>query len=372
MTSALGDPDRPLAGIAVLEWGPLLPVPSAGAALARLGAEVTRLEPPTGDPARTLYGGWLHELYGVGKRSVVLDLASEAGRQHRDALLDGADVVIVGHRPGSARRAGLDAATVRRDRPGVVHCSLVGFPSDGPDADRPGHDLSFLARSGALAVPATPSAVGGAPRRPAIPVADLAAGAVAVQGILAALLGRDRGHGGRTLEVSLDEVVRGWMATRLGPAVAPTFPAALDPANDLYQGADGRWLVVAAIEPRFWAALAAALGRRVALPAGAEGWTSAERIAAGDALAGPIREAFAREPVAAWVAELEAVGVPVDEVLDADGVVARHGRDIATWRDAATPLRYDAEPQSDSPGQGGQTARQSERPRGAESTEGDR
>ncbi|MFA4929337.1 MAG: CaiB/BaiF CoA-transferase family protein [Patulibacter sp.] len=353
-----GDPDRPLAGLLVLEWGPLLPVPSAGAALARLGAEVTRLEPPTGDPARTLYGGWLHELYGVGKDATVLDLASEAGRQRRDALLDEADVVIAGHRPSSAQRAGLDAATVRRDRPGVVHCSIVGYPTDGPDADRPGHDLSFLARSGALAVPATPSAVGASPRRPAIPIADLAAGAVAVQAILAALIGRDRGHGGRALEVSIDEVVRGWMAPRLGPAVAPTFPAALDPANDLYQGADGRWLVVAAIEPRFWAALAEALGRRIALPDGAEAWGSAERIAAGDALAVPIRTAFARESVATWVSELEAAGVPVDELLDADDVVARHGTDVATWRDAATPLRY-AETERSSPGPGEQAASRS-------------
>ncbi|MBF6619890.1 MAG: CoA transferase [Patulibacter sp.] len=368
-----GDPDRPLAGTTVLEWGPLLPVPSAGAALARLGADVTRLQPPTGDPARTLYGGWLHELYGVGKRAATLDLASDAGREHRDALLDAADVVIVGHRPSSARRAGLDAATVRRDRPGVVHCSIVGFPTDGPDADRPGHDLSFLARSGALAVPATPSAVGAAPRRPAIPIADLAAGAVAVQAILAALIGRDRGHGGRALEVSIDEVVRGWMAPRLGPAVAPTFPAALDPANDLYQGADGRWLVVAAIERRFWTALAAALGRRVALPAAAEGWGSAERIAAGDALAAPIRTAFARESVATWLAELEAAGVPVDELLDAEGVVARHGDDVAVWRDVATPLRY-AEPQCGSRSQGKPTALHSAGlpPRATEPNEGDR
>ncbi len=352
-----GDADRPLAGISVLEWGPLLPVPSAGAALARLGAEVTRLESPSGDPARVLYGGWLHELYGVGKRATTLDLASEAGREHRDALLDAADVLIVGHRPSSAQRAGLDAATVRRDRPGLVHCSIVGFPSDGPDADRPGHDLSGLARSGARAVPAPPSAVGAAPRRPAIPIADLAAGAVAVQAILAALLGRDRGHGGRTLEVSIDEVVRGWMAPRLGPAVAASFPAALDPANDLYQGADGRWLVVAAIEPRFWTALAAALGRRAALPDGAERWGSAERIAAGDALGGPIRSAFAREPVSVWISELEAAGVPVDELLDAEGVVARHGRDVATWRDAATPLRYALS--CSSPVHSGSTAHQS-------------
>lgn len=335
--------EQPLDGVRVLEAGPLLPVPSAGANLQRLGAAITRIESPSGDPAKTLYGGWLHELYGHDKAIAVLDLTTDEGRDELADHVARTDVVIVGYRPAAARRLGLDADNCLRLRPDLVHCSVVGYATSGPDADRPGHDLSFLARCGALAEPAGPSAVGSPPRRPAVPVADLAAGAVATQAILAALLARATGRHVSPIEIPIADVALAWMAPRLGHAVDARFPAALDPANDIYVGSDGRSVVIAAIEPRFWSALCRviedALGELAdGLPAGAIEWTSARRIGAADELAAALRVVFAQRPASDWLEWLGRAGVPVDPVLDAHEVVAVHGVDLDGWRERAVPL----------------------------------
>lgn len=328
----------PLAGLRVLEAGPLLPVPSTGANLARLGATVTRIEAPSGDPARTLYGGWLHELYGHDKESVVLDLTTPSGRDALGDLVEHTDVVVVGHRPAAARRLGLDADHVRARRPDVVHCSITGYASDGPDRDRPGHDLSFLARSGALTEAAGPSAVGSHPRRPAIPIGDLAAGAVATQAILAALIGRGAGRPVRPIEVPIADVSIAWMAPRLGHAVDTRFAPALDPANDIYRCADGRHVAIAAIEPRFWSTLCDVLRADVELPDGAATWTSAARIERTTILLRLLTDAFRSRTSDEWLHVLSGAGVPVDPVLDAHDVVARFGSDVTEWRRRAVPL----------------------------------
>lgn len=335
----------PLAGVRVLEAGPLLPVPSTGANLARLGASVTRIEPPSGDPARALYGGWLHELYGHDKESVVLDLMTGAGRDALGDLVERTDVVVVGHRPAATRRLGLDADHVRARRPDVVHCSITGYASDGPDRDRPGHDLSFLARSGALTEAAGPSAVGSGPRRPAIPVADLAAGAVATQAILAALFGRGAGRPVRPIEVPIADVSIAWMAPRLGHAIDTRFAPALDPANDIYRCADGRYVAVAAIEPRFWSTLCDVLRAEVELPDGVATWPSSLRIEQTPTLLRLLTEAFRSRTSDEWLHVLQGAGVPSDPVLDAHDVVSRLGPDVAGWRHRAVPLHLVPEQQ---------------------------
>lgn len=325
---------RPLEGSRVLEVGGILPVPATGASLARLGAEVTRVVSPKGDAARELYGGWLHELYGSAKRVVTIDLPGG----ELDELLGASDVVVVGFRPRAAASLRVDAATVLAAHPRVVHCSIVGYPAASEDADRPGHDLSFLARSGMLLEPAGPSAIGLPPVRPAIPVADLAAAAVATQAILAGLLGRARHGGGCHVEVPISDVTLAWAAPRMGRAVSPAYGAALDPANDVYRCADGRFVAVAAIEPRFWAALHVELGGLVELPDGSASWSSADRIARMDELAALLREAFTAHDSTTWIERLDRCDVPVDLVLDAAEVVEQVGTDLAAWRQLATAV----------------------------------
>ncbi len=300
-----------------------------------------KLEPPSGDPARDLYGGWLHELYGHGKEAIAVDLRTPEGVRAVDEILDGADVVLVGYRPGAARRLALDASTMRAARPHLIHCAVVGFPSGGPLADTPAHDLTFLARSGALLEPAGPSAVGGQPRRPAVPVADLAAASAAAEAVLAALLGRARTGEGAALEVVLDDLALAWMAPRLGGAVAERFGPALDPANDIYACVDGRWIAISAIEPRFWSAAVLVLEGAGPLPAGASGWGSAERIEQRAPLGGRIAELILRRPSGAWMPAFADAGVPADLVLDGNEAAARVGDDLVAWRRVATPLAFE-------------------------------
>ena len=326
----------PLAGIKVVETGPLLPVPATGANLAALGATVTRIESPSGDPARRLYGGWLHELYGHDKASITLDLGSGEGQAELDRLIDDADVVVVGWRPRAARRTRLDADSVCSSRDAIVHCSIVGYPTDSDRADEPGHDLSFLAECAALSTPATPSGEGRPPRRPSIPVADLAAGAIAPQAILAALYERRDTGRGRRLEVAIADVTLAWMAPRLGHAVDPRFGLALDPANDVYRCGDDRHVTIAAIEDRFWSALVRLLGSEVDFPDGSDHWDQARRIEYRHDLGPRIAQAFERQSSQTWIDRAE--DLPLHLVLDASEAVDLRGHDPALWRRMATPL----------------------------------
>lgn len=326
----------PLSGITVIETGPLLPVPATGANLAALGARVIRIDPPGGDPARRLYGGWLHELYGHDKEAITLDLLTEDGRTRLDMLLSDADVVIVGLRPRAAKRTGLDAESIRGAHPRIVHCAIVGYPTNGERSNEPGHDLSFLAECGALSTPATPSGEGQPPHRPAIPVADLAAAATATQAVLAALFERQRTQQGRHLEVAIADVVRGWMAPRLGHAVDSSYGLALDPANDMYRCQDGRYITVAAIEGRFWSALIELLTPETSFQEGTETWDQRRRIEGRVDLGLRIARGFERRSSDAWIASSE--DLPLHLVLDASEVVARQSHDPAHWRRDATAL----------------------------------
>lgn len=330
----------PLDGVTVVEAGGLLPVSAAAARLRALGARVIKLEPPAGDPARLLYGGWLHELYGHGKEGRTVDLQTEAGRRAVESILDSADAVLVGYRPKTARQLGLDADAARERWPRLVHCAIVGFPSSGPLADVPAHDLTFLARSGALLEPAGPSAVGGTPRRPAVPVADLAAAAAASEAVLAALVGRARTGEGASVEIVLDDVALSWMAPRLGGAVDDRFGPALDPANDVYACADGLWIAISAIEQRFWSAAASVLGAVGPLPEGASTWSSADRVERRDRLAARIAQLVLLRPSSEWLAAFVDAGVPVDLVLDGGAAAARVGDDLDAWRAVAAPVPF--------------------------------
>lgn len=326
----------PLDGVRVIEAGPLLPVPATGANLVALGAEVIRIDPPSGNPAERVYGGWLAELYAHGKQARRLDSTTPTGRSELDGLVDTADVVIVGYRPRAVSRMGLDCAQVHARRRQIVHCSIVGYPSAGPRSDEPGHDLSFLAETGALSSAATPSAEGTPPRRPAPPVADLAAASVATQAILAGLIGRQRNSKGQCFEIAISEVMLGWMAPRLGHLVDAAFTPALDPANDIYTCRDGLSITVAAIEARFWSGLVDLVDLHTDLPPGCREWDQPTRIAARQELGGLLARAFACRDRHDWLANAQAV--PLHAVHDPREVVAERGHDPAMWRRLATPL----------------------------------
>jgi crotonobetainyl-CoA:carnitine CoA-transferase CaiB-like acyl-CoA transferase len=161
----------PLSGVRVLDFTIWRPGPYATQLLCELGADVLKVEPPTGDPMRSYPS--LFAALNAGKRGIALDLKDGDARAEALALAAEADVVVESYRPGVAERLGIGAAAVRAVKPDVVYCSVSGMGQTGPLAQAPGHDLNYMAWAGALAPD------GELPRVPAIPVADLSGGMAA-------------------------------------------------------------------------------------------------------------------------------------------------------------------------------------------------
>jgi alpha-methylacyl-CoA racemase len=227
----------PLSGLLVVDLTRYLPGAYAGRELLRLGARVVHVEPPEGEPLRNTAPAW-HEALYAGKESVVCDLKSKSGLELARALLSRADVVLEGFRPGVAARLGVGPDDARPD---AVYCSITGFGVGGPHAQRAGHDVNYLGWAGALADTA--------PALPPIQVADLAAGALgAVTQILAALL---EGNGAR-LTISMTHRAHDLVAHRAGGEPIPKLLTGGVACYRIYATADGRFLTVAALEPKFW------------------------------------------------------------------------------------------------------------------------
>jgi len=238
---------QPLDGTLVVDLSRYLPGPFASRELLRLGARVIRLEPPEGDPMRTTAPAWDAAL-NAGKESVRIDLKAhpEAGRE----LCSSADVVIESFRPGVAARLGVGPGDLPER---IVYCSITGFGLGGRHEQRVGHDLNYLGWAGVLDDTA--------PALPPVQVADLAAGALeAVVQILAALLERERTGRGAHVVVSMTHGSHRLAAHRLGGEPVPQMLTGGAACYRLYRTADGRWLTVAALEPKFWLRLVDLVG----------------------------------------------------------------------------------------------------------------
>jgi crotonobetainyl-CoA:carnitine CoA-transferase CaiB-like acyl-CoA transferase len=253
----------------VLDLSRLLPGPLCSLILAELGAEVVKIEDPGGGdylrlmpPLKQGMGGAFYAL-NRGKRSVVLDLKKPAARNALLRLLPRSDVVLESFRPGVMERLGLGYPVLAAANPRVILCSISGYGQTGPLRERAGHDIDYLALSGALAAGGTPS---GAPALPGIQVADLAGGSLwAAVRILAALRTGEGAH----LDVSMTEGVLAFMLPWLGDLAfgAPPLRRGEGTLNGGFAGygtyhtaGDGH-VAVGALEPKFWAGLCRALGR---------------------------------------------------------------------------------------------------------------
>jgi alpha-methylacyl-CoA racemase len=312
----------PLAGIRVLDFTTLAPGPIAGLMLAEAGAEVIKIEPAGGEGMRTPPAAWgdlsaLFALVNRGKRSLALDLKDAATRERLAPLIAGADVLLEGFRPGVMARLGLDYPAAHALNPRIIYCSITGYGQAGPKAQRPGHDLTYIAETGLLALSPGPT---GQPTLPPALIADLMGGTYpAVMSVAMALFQRERTGQGAFLDISMTQgmfVPMFWAwAQGLGgcdwPAPGRHLFTGASPRYRIYPAGDGGLVAVGALEDKFWQAFCGAIG----LPAELRGDLAdpntviaavAERIAARPAV--HWQEVFAgAECCAAVVSGLEAV-----------------------------------------------------------------
>jgi alpha-methylacyl-CoA racemase len=320
------DGTGPLADLRVLDFSVLLPGPFCTALLADLGADVIKIEAPGGDPAREL-GDGIHGVANRNKRSVAADLKTDEGRATCLRLAANADVVVEGFRPGVVDRLGVGYADIRRVNRSVVYCSVSGFGQHGPWRSRSGHDLTFLAASGALSFS---SHWGEPPRRSGVPVADLAASTLATIAILASLRERDRTGQGCYLDAAIADAALAFISPRGGPdfALGADDQRSAYPTNDLFETADGELLAVSVVETKFWQRF-----RRTVLPYAPELGNArfdspADRRRHGDELKAILVAMFAGRTAAQWLALFADVDVAVQPVRTV--AEAAHAEQTAT------------------------------------------
>lgn len=351
-------PALPLDDVHILDFTMNVPGPQATAVLQRLGARVTKIEPPRGDNARLMPR--LFERLNDGKTSIRLDLRTPRGWKAAMELVATADVVLESFRPGVMERLGLGRDQLRAQHPRLVYCSISGFGQHGPLSGVPAHDLNLQALSGLAHMLRGKD---GQPRTTALPLADLSASATVVHEVLAALRLRDRTGRGAFIDVALVDVIASWVQlwsdgirpdeVQLGGAAQPVAHrlertplrrvglwmqsasgrTALDrigtrlastrwfaelerkrlhalPHYGLFETLDGRHLSVGIVdEQKFWADLCARLGFTSlgALPLAA-------RIALAKPLRAWLRRVFAARTLDAWMAAL-GDALPIAPVL---------------------------------------------------------
>ncbi len=316
-----------LDGLVVLDLTQVMAGPFCTMLLADLGADVIKVEPPDGDLSRRMGGARLR-LRGEdnapflalnrNKRSIVLDLKLDEDRARLLDLARVADVMVESFRPGVVARLGVDYPAIAELNPRIVYASVSGFGQTGPYAERPGFDLIAQGMAGVMSVTGEP---GGAPVKCGVPIGDLAAGLYAANGILAALLARQRTGRGQYIETSLFEAALGfsvWETTEFWATGEPPQPCGsahrLNAPYQALRAADG-YLTVAALTPLQWTKLCQVIDR--ADLAGDDRFATNEaRMANLPALVEQLEAALAAAPAAAWVERFLAAGVPAGRILD--------------------------------------------------------
>jgi CoA:oxalate CoA-transferase len=314
--------DGPLAGIRVLEVGTMLAGPYATMMLADLGADVIKIEPPTGEISRQVGDSYFASL-NRGKRSVCLDLISEAGQQQLHELVRDAHALLVNLKPSAIRRLGLTYDALREYNEKIVCVALTGYGLDG--GDEPAFDYVVQAATGIAALTGDPD---GPPTLPGYSSADNSTGLTAALGLLAQIIS---GRGGQ-VDVCLQDVMlsqlnyrasaylNDGMEPRRYPFGAHSYyvPAQLFPTKDGY-------LALFITHDAFWKSFAAE-----ANIGGFE--TMAERVSRRDEVLAVVREALAKDTAKGWEARLRPLGIPaaavrsLPDALEADpGIVVTAG-----------------------------------------------
>lgn len=318
-----------LEGLKVLDLSRHLAGPFAAMTLADLGADVIKIEPPgRGDDTRGYPPFWngiscYYLSANRNKRSMTLNLQSEAGADILKKMAVDADILIHNFRSGTMERFGLGYETLREINPGLIYCAVSAVGSDGPDRDRAGVDLLMQAYGGLMSITGEQ---GRPPVRVGTSAVDLTTGANAVQGILAALYVREKTGKGQRVESSLLEGQVSWMTyhavsyfatgevpDRLGSYHASVAPYGAFPTSNGF-------LLVAVASEALWRRFCDAIDRPD-LVDDSRFVTNALRCENRDNLAEVLNEILGSDTAEAWAAKMDAHGVPCSPVNSLDTVL---------------------------------------------------
>lgn len=294
-----------------MDFSALLPGPFATLAMADLGADVVKVEPPGGDGARTILKS-LFRNANRNKRSLVVDLKNARASSVIEPLVRSADVVMEAFRPGAAARLGIDYGRLAAMNPRLVYCSLSGYGQTGPDRLRPGHDVNYLARSGALSLSGH---WGEAPRRSGLPIADVAGGGFAVIAILSALHDRQRSGQGVYLDLSIVEAAMSLAVLRHGADFDARSQPHVRPTNDLFETADGRWIALGVVEQQFWSKFVEVIANLAPDLLDERYGSIDKRHRDGDVVSARIRSVIRMRDAAYWMPLFERHDVPAELVV---------------------------------------------------------
>jgi crotonobetainyl-CoA:carnitine CoA-transferase CaiB-like acyl-CoA transferase len=315
----------PLTGVRVLDLTRLLPGAFCTMLLADMGADVVRVEDPAGGdfmrwtPPLVDGQSALFNAINRNKRSVTLNLKSAAGRELLLRLVEHAAVLVEGNRPGVMDRLGLGWEVLHARNPKLVMCSITGYGQDGPFASRAGHDINYMATSGALGLNGERA---GPPVPLSVQVADIGGGGLQpAVAILGALVGVERGGPGRWIDAAMMDGAVSWLALALAALGGGERVGRGDqrlaghyPCYRVYACKDGGYYSIGALEPKFWAALCDALERPdlvdVQFAEGAEGARAHKAI----------ESVFSTKTRSEWERALAGLDVCCEPVLDLEEV----------------------------------------------------
>lgn len=355
---------QPLAGVRVLDLTRVVSGPFCTMQLGDLGAEIIKVEEPEhGDDSRAFGPPFLagESAYFLSvnrnKRSIAIDLKTADGRDLLLALTARCDVLIENFRPGTMERLGLDQPALERANPSLIRCSITGFGSTGPDAQRPGYDLIVQGESGIMDVTGDPA---GPPTKVGASIGDLVAGLYATQGILTSLIERDRSGKGEAIRVDISMLdslaslltfnagiyfATGESPSRMGNAHPTISP------YETFRVADG-WINLGVANDKFWRQFCTAVGANE-LMADPRFERAPDRVKHRAELVPCVEAILATQSKSHWTELLAGVGVPcgqirtVGEVCSAEQFTSR-GMILAlphpaagSVRSIASPVRFD-------------------------------
>jgi formyl-CoA transferase len=314
----------PLTGVRVLDVSQVMAGPYCSMLLADLGADVIKVEPPgTGDQTRGAMGFKMKGSDSMGflnmnrnKRSITLNLKTEAGKQVFLDLVKTADILVENYRPGVMKKLGIDYPALKTINPGLVYASISGFGQTGPWADRPGFDLMAQAMSGVMSVTGYPD---GPPVKAGVPVADIGCALFATYGILSAYIGKTKSGEGQFIDACLFDSALAFSiwdtAQYWGTGVEPYKLGTANHMSAPYQAmkaADG-YFVMGATNQKLWKQLCETI-HRPELFEDSRFKTNPLRLANRLELATELEKTFIQKDSDEWVDLLLEAGIPAGPI----------------------------------------------------------